>query len=107
MRSRRCCSTRSSCAPASAHSPQRPRISWIAMASVSVGAVAVILDAEGRVLLCHRRDCDLWNLPGGGMEAGETPWQAVVREVKEEVGLDVVVTRLAGVYSKPDRADLV
>ncbi len=29
---------------------------------------------------------DLWNLPGGGMESDETPWQAVIREVVEEVG---------------------
>jgi 8-oxo-dGTP diphosphatase len=63
------------------------------------GAQAVIFDADGRVLLSHRRDCDFWNLPGGAVESGEAPWHAVVREVREEVGLEVVVERLAGLYS--------
>jgi len=38
---------------------------------------------------------------------GETPWQAVIREVQEEVGLVVVVDRLLGVYAYPPRDDLV
>jgi len=58
-------------------------------------------------LLCHRTDRDFWNLPGGGVEHGETPWQAVIREVKEEVGLHVVVNKLLGVYKDPTRDDLV
>ncbi len=73
----------------------------------SIGASAIILDEQERVLLCHRTDRDFWNLPGGGVEHNETPWQAVVREVKEEVGLDVVVSKLLGVYKDPTRDDLV
>lgn len=65
----------------------------------AAGAYAVIFDDDGRVLFCHRRDCDFWNLPGGGVESGEAPWQAVVREAREEVGLAVEVERLAGLYS--------
>ncbi|HEY7339796.1 MAG TPA: NUDIX domain-containing protein [Ktedonobacterales bacterium] len=65
----------------------------------TAGAYAVIFDEAGRVLFCHRRDCDFWNLPGGGVESGEAPWQAVVREVREETGLEVEVVRLAGLYS--------
>lgn len=72
-----------------------------------LGAFAVILDANDRVLLCHRRDIDAWNLPGGRVEDGESPWDAVVREVREEVCLDVSVTRLTGVYWKPETDDLV
>jgi 8-oxo-dGTP diphosphatase len=72
-----------------------------------IGAFAVILDEAGRVLLAHRRDYDLWNLPGGQVEPGEAPWQAVVREVREETGLDVVVTRLAIVDYRPERDELV
>lgn len=49
-----------------------------------IGAFAIILDEQGRVLLCHRRDIDAWNLPGGGLLSGEAPWQGVVRETKEE-----------------------
>ena len=52
-------------------------------------------------------DMDFWNLPGGGVEHSETPWQAVIREVKEEVGVDVVVSKLLGVYKDPPCDDLV
>ncbi|GAC1349101.1 MAG: hypothetical protein NVS4B7_04370 [Ktedonobacteraceae bacterium] len=62
----------------------------------TIGAFAIILDEQQRVLLCHRCDIDRWNLPGGGVCRGETPWKGVTREVKEEVGLDVVVNRLSG-----------
>ncbi len=72
-----------------------------------LGAFAVIFDAQGRVLLCHRRDMDAWNLPGGVVEDGELPNNAVVREVFEETGLRVEIERLAGIYLKPREADLV
>jgi ADP-ribose pyrophosphatase YjhB (NUDIX family) len=57
--------------------------------------------------LCLRNDYDLWNLPGGGLENGEAPWQGVIREVKEETGLDVEITKLIGIYSKTDKNDIV
>ena len=61
----------------------------------TIGAFAIILDIQQRVLLCHRKDMDRWNLPGGGVMDGETPWQAVIREVREEVGLQVSINPLA------------
>jgi len=68
----------------------------------SLGSFAIIFDPQGRVLLCHRRDMDMWNLPGGGVESGELPDEAVVREVLEETGLEVVVDRLVDIYGKID-----
>ena len=73
----------------------------------TIGAFAIIFDSEGRVLLSHRRDMDLWNLPGGRVESGELPTEAVIRETREETGLDVSVERLVGVYGKKDVDDLV
>ncbi|MFF8919362.1 NUDIX hydrolase [Streptomyces sp. NPDC015032] len=55
---------------------------------------AVISDAEGRVLLLHRAADDylggLWELPSGGVDAGETLTEALHREVTEETGLTVI-----------------
>ncbi len=73
----------------------------------TVGAFAMIFNAQRQVLLCHRRDMDRWNVPGGGVMSGETPWQAVVREVQEEVGLLVKVERLLGVYAYPPGDDII
>lgn len=73
----------------------------------TLGAFGIIFDEQGRVLLCHRRDMDVWNLPGGGVESGELPIEAVIREVQEETGLDVAVERLVGVYGKAEKDDLV
>src|SRR5438034_4763795 len=72
-----------------------------------IGVFALIFDNERRILLGHRRDIDWWNLPGGGMEAGETVDEALCREVREETGLEVEVERLVGVYSKPQKQEVV
>lgn len=58
--------------------------------------VAGLLRRGDRVLLCHRSTGrswypDSWDLPGGHVEAGESPEQALVRELREEVGVDLVV----------------
>ena len=56
---------------------------------------AAVLDGRGRLLLLHTRDLgnaafgQSWELPGGGIEPGETPFEAVVRELQEEIGLRV------------------
>ena len=73
----------------------------------TVGADAVVLEEHGRVLLGRRRDAGFWTLPGGGVEKGETPWQAVVRETREETGFDVEVVRLATVDWKQAASDIV
>src|SRR5437899_12134334 len=70
-------------------------------------AVYAIIFAAGRVLLALRRNIDWWNLPGGGMEPGETVDEAMRREVREETGLEVEVERLVGVYTKPQKQEVV
>jgi 8-oxo-dGTP diphosphatase len=72
-----------------------------------IGVYALVFDEEQHVLLAHRRDIDWWNLPGGGMEHGETVEEAVRREVREETGLEVEVKYLVGVYSKPQKQEVV
>lgn len=65
-------------------------------------ASAVVPDRDGRILLTRRRDNNLWTIPGGAMEPGESISQTAVREVKEETGVDVEVVSLVGIYSNPN-----
>jgi len=64
-------------------------------------AFAIILHSR-YVLLVKARDKSNWQLPGGRLEPGETPAQAVIREVKEETGLRAQVGRLTGRYRRED-----
>src|SRR3977135_1684261 len=67
-------------------------------ASVLVAAVALI-DPDGRVLLAQRPEgkhlAGLWEFPGGKVHPGETPEAALIRELDEELGIDVVASCLA------------
>ncbi len=62
------------------------------------GAYAV-LGAEGRILLTRLRYTQAWTLPGGGIDPGEDPVDAVLREVHEETGLTLAGPRLLDVDS--------
>lgn len=64
-------------------------------------ASAVVANEEHKVLLQRRKDNDLWSLPGGAMQVGESIAETIVREVREESGLDVEVVRLVGIYTDP------
>lgn len=55
------------------------------------------------VLLILRRDVPVWVLPGGGIDPGEAPEKAVIREILEETGLSVKVERLVGRYYPVNR----
>ena len=67
-----------------------------------VVAVSAVVTNDAREILLHRRsDNELWSVPGGAMELGESISQAVMREVKEETGFAVEVERLVGIYSDP------
>src|ERR1700730_723557 len=70
--------------------------------SLVPSVTAIVLNERGRILLVHKTDNDLWALPGGGMDVGESITQANVREVKEETGLDVQPTGIVGIYTNPN-----
>jgi 8-oxo-dGTP diphosphatase len=71
-----------------------------------IGVFAVI-ERDGRYLLARRSDIPWWNLPGGGLEYDETVEEGVTREVREEIGAEVEIVRLVGVYSKPRKREVV
>jgi 8-oxo-dGTP pyrophosphatase MutT (NUDIX family) len=62
------------------------------------GVAAVIRDAHGRLLLQERSSGEGWSLPAGAIEPGESPEQAVQREVLEETGLVVAPKEILGVF---------
>jgi len=77
------------------------------MKELMIVAACACIDRDGRVLLA-RRPADkvhggLWEFPGGKLEPGETPESALVRELKEELTIDVTEACLApfGFVSRP------
>jgi len=66
--------------------------------TVLVAAVALV-DVDGRVLIAQRPEgksmAGLWEFPGGKVEPGETPEQALIRELREELAIDVTEACLA------------
>jgi 8-oxo-dGTP diphosphatase len=74
----------------------------------TLGVFAAISD-EGGCILCVRMNYATcaWTTPGGRVEHGESPLDALKREVLEESGLDVEAGELVGVYSKPYKDDIV
>lgn len=67
----------------------------------------LICDDMGRLLLVKPRYKGYWDLPGGHVEAGESPHAAAQREAKEELGVTVDVGRLLVVDYFPARGDVV
>jgi 8-oxo-dGTP diphosphatase len=74
----------------------------------TVGVFAAVFDGEGRIL-CVRRAYGpkTWTTPGGRVEVGESPIEALEREVKEETGYSVQTKRLLGAYSATFKDDLI
>jgi 8-oxo-dGTP diphosphatase len=63
--------------------------------------VNVAIIQEGKILLTKRRDFEIWCLPGGEVDNGETLAEAAKREAREEVGLEIHLERLVGIHSRP------
>lgn len=76
--------------------PNAPRAN-----SLVVAVTAIVTNDHGQLLIQKRTDNELWGLPGGAMNIGESIGQAVVREVREETALNVEPTGVVGIYSDP------
>jgi 8-oxo-dGTP diphosphatase len=70
-------------------------------------STVVILDeSNDQTVLILRRDFRIWALPGGGLETGETPEDAAIREAYEETGYEVKIDRYIGSYHRPQFHDI-
>jgi ADP-ribose pyrophosphatase YjhB (NUDIX family) len=69
--------------------------------SIVAAASAIVTNEAGDILLHRRTDNELWALPGGVMELGESIADTAVREVYEETGLRVIPRHVVAVYSDP------
>ena len=70
------------------------------MTASSISATGAVID-DDRILLVRRRDLGTWEMPGGIVEEGESPWDAAVRECEEEAGVRVKPGPIVGVYHRP------
>ena len=70
------------------------------LSPVALGAAGLVIDGRGQVLLVRHSYKAGWSLPVGGVERGEPPAVAVLRELKEEVGLDGGAADFFGLYTR-------
>ena len=67
------------------------------------GARIIVENEQGQILMIRRKDNGKWGLPAGGLEEQETIRECIIREVKEETGLDILELQVIGIGSNPDR----
>lgn len=66
---------------------------------IMVGAALIIVNPNRQILMIKRNDNRCWGIPGGALELGETLSDALRRETREEIGIDLKDFELFGVYS--------
>ena len=81
--------------------PAYARIAWWGLASPlaekePLVVVQAVVQSDEGLLLTVRSDLRGWELPGGQVEESEDPEEALIREAREETGLEIEITRLAG-----------
>ena len=70
-------------------------------ATPKVDVRGAVFDESGRILLVREiADSDRWTLPGGWADVNQSPSEGVIREVREEAGVEVTVRKLAAVYDR-------
>jgi ADP-ribose pyrophosphatase YjhB (NUDIX family) len=67
---------------------------------MAIFGVNTCIIKNGKILLTRREDFEVWCLPGGAVDDGEPIAHAALRETREEIGLEVELTRLIGLYSQ-------
>lgn len=80
-------------------------INYIGSRKITSGAIAIIKNSKGEILLGKREKnhliySDMWGIPGGLIDYGETSEKAVIREIEEEVGVQIKIIKKGGVYEK-------
>ncbi|WP_040833172.1 NUDIX domain-containing protein [Nocardia brevicatena] len=70
--------------------------------SLVPGGSALVVDDRGAILMQRRSESGNWSFPVGVMEIGETLEQCVIRETKEETGLDIEISGILGIYTDPE-----
>jgi ADP-ribose pyrophosphatase YjhB (NUDIX family) len=78
------------------HNPDAPPANTIVVA-----VTAFVLNDADELLMIQRSDNNLWAIPGGAQDIGEYIADTVIRETREETGIEVQVTGLVGVYTNP------
>jgi ADP-ribose pyrophosphatase YjhB (NUDIX family) len=70
--------------------------------SIKPAAAVALFDQDGKILLLRRKDNEKWTMPGGTLDFGESLTDCAVREVREETGFNIRITRLIGTYTDPN-----
>ncbi len=68
--------------------------------TVKVDVRGFVLNDKNQILMAKESIDEKWTIPGGWVDIGDTPTEAVIKEIREETGLDAEVVRLLAIYDK-------